>query len=100
MKVSAWWVKVQQLMDNINELLQAIRTIKFFAWVDQFKAKFRKSRGVELKDILTEDTPKLKETKEYSRSTANLEEWLTPANALGIQKCQKLRQSRPVPQIL
>jgi ABC-type multidrug transport system fused ATPase/permease subunit len=63
MKVSAWWDKVQQQlmaasdkrMDNINELLQGIRIIKFFAWEDQFKTKIRKSRDAELK-VLTRRT--------------------------------------------
>ncbi|CAG8497624.1 4034_t:CDS:10 [Ambispora leptoticha] len=38
-------------MGVINELLQAIRIIKFFAWEGQFRAKVVKARDNELKEI-------------------------------------------------
>ncbi|KAF0506686.1 P-loop containing nucleoside triphosphate hydrolase protein [Gigaspora margarita] len=38
-------------MGVINELLQAIRVIKFFAWEDQFRAKIMSARDNEIKEI-------------------------------------------------
>ncbi|CAG8502741.1 9329_t:CDS:10 [Gigaspora rosea] len=38
-------------MGVINELLQAIRVIKFFAWEDQFRAKIMSARDNELKEV-------------------------------------------------